>query len=364
MHGAKYMGEQHRGGQHRGEQHKVGCACLQDSNALGESRLMSYKVILEESIMQKGIPATAGSKMLENFISPIGATVVTRLESAGAQIVGRADMDEFGVSGLFGTEMLTEAVSAVANGKADFALCNDYTGATGRAAAAQGVCYIHPTYGTVSRYGLIPAVISMDQIGIICKTPAEGFKALKIIAGYDPKDGTMPSAETTVNEKSAKGFEFAEYESKYSGIFTQIMQILCCAEFGNNISRYDGIKYGYRAEEYRGLQELYTKSRTEAFGADVKLAAMIGAMVLSQENYTRYYDKAMRLRRLIRDELRQRDRSSGLIKLYSEKEPACLALSRLCGLPAVATPGCTYIADAGREDILEAFTAQSTATAP
>jgi len=312
--------------------------------------------------MQKGMPATAGSKMLEGFISPIDATVVTRLESAGAQIVGRADMDEFGVSGLFGTETLTEAVSAVADGKADFALCNDYTGAISRAAAAQGVCYIHPTYGTVSRYGLIPAVISMDQIGIVCKTPAEGFKALKIIAGYDPKDGTMQSADITVNEKSVKNFELVEHESKYSGIFTQIMQILCCAELSNNISRYDGIKYGYRAVEYRNLQELYTKSRTEAFGADVKLAAMIGAMVLSQENYIRYYDKAMRLRRLIRDELGQSDKSSALIKQYSGKDPACLALSRLCGLPAVVTPGCTYIADTGGEDILEAFTAQSAAT--
>ena len=330
---------------------------------------MSYKVILEESIMQKGIPATAGSKMLENFVSPIDATVVTRLESAGAQIVGRAGMDEFGVSGLFGTETITEAVGAVADGKADFALCNDYTGATGRAAAAQGVCYIHPTYGTVSRYGLIPAVVSMDQIGIVCKTPAEGFKALKTITGYDPKDGMMLIADKTVNEKSVKDFELAEYESKYSGIFTQIMQILCCAELSNNISRYDGIKYGYRAGEYRSLQELYTKSRTEAFGAEVKLAAMIGAMVLSKENYIRYYDKAMRLRRLIKDEFefdqekRQEKQngsseriSSSTARIHSDgtSEPNCHMLSRLCGLPAVATPECTYIADAGCEDALEA----------
>ena len=336
---------------------------------------MNYKVILEESIMQKGIPATAGSKMLENFVSPIDATVVTRLESAGAQIVGRAGMDEFGVSGLFGTETITEAVGAVADGKADFALCNDYTGATGRAAAAQGVCYIHPTYGTVSRYGLIPAVVSMDQIGIVCKTPAEGFKALKIIAGYDPKDGMMSSAKSPDNavrpDSARHKVEYMEYKSKYSGVFTQIMQILCSAELSNNISRYDGIKYGYRTKDYRGLQELYTKSRTEAFGADVKLALMLGAMVLSQENYTRYYDKAMRLRRLIKEEFEQgpgqecghgerdgsmdgRGSSSVLIRPDSRNYPGCLTLSRLCGLPSVTTPGCTYIANAGGEDALEA----------
>jgi len=336
----------------------------------------AYKVILEESIMQKGKPATAGSKMLENFIAPIDATVVMRIETAGAQIAGRAGMDEFGAGGLFGTETIAEAVSVVANGKADFALCNDYTGATSRAAAAQGVCYIHPTYGTVSRYGLIPAVISMDQIGIVCRTPAEGFKLLKIIAGYDPKDGIMSSAghpESAGRTDSAKyKAEYKDYKSEYSGVFSQIMQILCCAELSNNINRYDGIKYGYRTKEYRGLQELYTKSRTETFGADVKLASMIGAMVLSQENYTLYYDKAMRLRRLIKEEfeveqggqghgqearvdlMERRNSSPVLICQDGGKDLNYLTLSRLCGLPSVTTPKCTYIVNAGREDALEA----------
>ena len=393
---------------------------------------MGYKVVLESTIMQKGKPATAGSKMLENFISPIDATVVTRLESAGADIICRAEIDEFGLRGLLGRTRcqeditqetvkdqatdtaldttLTEAVSDsgatlatakgatatlatansttatlattkgaynllnaicdVAEGKVDFVLCNDYNGAVSSVAVAQGVCYIHPPYGTVSRYGLIPSVTSMDQIGIVCKTPEEGLKALGLIKGYDPKDGTMspndasavkpndaaavkPNDAAAVNSQDtsiaakpqelSKEIKITEIEPEYSEVFTQIMQILCCAELSNNISRYDGIKYGHRAKDYNGLDELYKKSRTEAFGSEAKLAAILGAMVLSQENYTRYYDKAMRLRRLIRDSLE--------FEKYDVIKTKSPELSRLCGLPALTTPEGTYIANAGREAV-------------
>jgi len=159
--------------------------------------------------------------------------------------------------------------------------------------------------------------------------------------------------------------------AKYSKILPQVMQILCCAEIGNNISRYDGIKFGYRARGYNGLRELYTKSRTEAFGENVKLAAVLGAMVLSQENYMRYYDKAMRLRRLIRDSLEFDEcdviTSEGLgtrdnaecrmqnAELAEQEDSSynLLMLSRLCGLPSFSTPKGVYVADVGREDLLE-----------
>ena len=321
---------------------------------------MSYNAVISSSIMQKGHPATAGSKMLENFISPIDATVVSRLEAADVGIAGRCESDEFGASGLFFedvagqtaalTETVNGAVSCVATEKADFALCNDYTGAISRAAAAQGLYYIQPTYGTVSRYGLIPVVSSIDQIGIVCKTPDVGFKVLKIISGYDARDGVMMSDEIRAAaeaEELSPSFEIdiVALETDYSNVYTQVMQILCSAELGNNISRYDGIKYGYRAKDYNGLNELYTKSRTEAFGSDVKLAAILGAMVLSQENYTRYYDKAMRLRRLIKESLSFDE--------YDVIVTKCPLLSRLCGLPSLTTPENVYIANVGREDILE-----------
>ena len=311
---------------------------------------MQYNVLLDSSIMQKGLPATAGSRMLENFISPIDATVTSRLAAAGARITGRLDISEFGASGLFGDyATITEAVKIVLNDKTDAALFNDYTGAVSRAAAAQGLFYIHPTYGTVSRYGLIPAVTSMDQIGIVCKDLKTGFDVLKIIKGYDPKDGVMEKGEGRREKalESPRQLKIAEIEPIYSEIYTQVMQILCCAELGNNISRYDGIKFGHRAGEYNGLNELYTKSRSEAFGEDVKLAAIIGAMVLSQENYNMYYDKAMRLRRMIKE--------SAEFDKYDVIKTSCPVFSRLNGLPSLTTPGHVYIADAGREDILEAI---------
>jgi len=322
--------------------------------------------VLEDSIMQKGYPVTAGSKMLENFISPINATVVSRIEAAGVAILGKTKMDEFGAGGIFPDSQValigdkgttSGAVAAVADGVATFALCNDYTGAISREAAKNGLYYLHPTYGTVSRYGLIPAVGSIDQIGIVCKTPEAGFEALSIIAGHDKKDGAMLATATSLllpNELRINN-PSDEAKPKYYDLYEQIMQVLCCAELANNISRYDGIKYGYRASEYKDLQELYINSRTEAFGINTKLAAIAGAMVLSQENYLRLYDKAMRIRRLIKDSL-DFDKCDAIV--LKGTDLAALALPRLCGLPAITMPygesAVTIVAAPQREDILMA----------
>ena len=146
--------------------------------------------VLEDTIMRKGWPATAGSKILDAFVSPFDATVVTRLLDNGIGIAGRAGMNEFGLPQIVSREAgdICEAVDAVAAGAAPFALCNDIFGIYRRRAAEAGVCYLHPTYGTVSRYGLIPLACSMDQIGIVCKHPADGFNILSVIAGNDPKE--------------------------------------------------------------------------------------------------------------------------------------------------------------------------------
>jgi len=337
-------------------------------------------VVLDDSIMVKGSLATAGSKMLANFISPIDATVVSKLADAGVPIAGKAVMDEFGAGGIFVEQgicntkqtAISGAIAAVANGDAAFALCNDYTGAVSLEAAKQGLYYIHPTYGTVSRYGLISAVASMDQIGIVCKSPEEGARLLSVIAGYDEKDGVMSKKCQSDSQKrgdfrigvpnnlSVEGynvsdrmdflssFECIDFELEYFDIYNQVMQILCCAELSNNISRYDGIKFGYRTKEYSGLQELYTKSRTEGFSIDTKLAITVGAMVLSHDNYKRSYDKAMRIRRMIKRSLD--------FERYEVIVVPTPCLARLCGLPAITMPhknnALTFIADAGNEDIL------------
>jgi len=319
---------------------------------------MGYKGVLQNVIMQKGQLATADSLMMQNFVAPFSATAVVRLEAVGVNIVGTTTAGEFGAIGLFkkpkdGYFVSYSPLEKVADGSIDFALFNDYTGAISNIAASKGLFYIHPTYGSVSRYGLIPSVTSIDQIGIACKDPEVGFHILKIIAGYDSRDGVMEDKGTNplfdkVKHKShISQIKKAEYKSIYQSIFPQLKQIICCAELSNNISRYDGIKFGYRAKEYNGLQELYAKSRTGVFSEDVKLAAIIGAMVLSQENYTRYYNKAMRLRRLIKSTLS--------FDKYDVLEVKCPLLSRLCGLPSLATPDKLYIANAGCEETLEAI---------
>jgi len=338
----------------------------------------SPRVTLEDSIMQKSCPATAGSEILENFIALFDATVVTRLEAAGVTITGKTKMDEFGAAGLVADTTVSDAVAAVADGGADAALCNDYSGVVRRRAAQAGVCYIHPTYGTVSRYGLIQAVPSMDQIGIVCKTPAEVFWLLSLIAGHDPNDGAMFPDEgysyapgragikigvpenipqTSAVSEFIKNFEAIEFDLKYFDAYEHVMRILCFAELSNNISRYDGIKFGRRAEGFRDLNELYTKSRTEAFGLYAKLPAIMGACVLSQGNYARYYDKAMRVRRLIKESLDFCRYDAIVLPAPGDTSRLALtALPQLAGLPSVTVPfggdGITLVADVKCENIL------------
>ncbi|MDR1688356.1 MAG: hypothetical protein LBS21_07070 [Clostridiales bacterium] len=285
---------------------------------------------LEDSIMQKGKPVTAGSKILENFISPIDAAVVTKLAENGFKIAGKTQMDEFGAF-TFSRGCLSGASDAVKSGKAEFAICNDLFGKYRREAAENNLCYIHPTYGTVSRYGLIPAASSMDTLGICCKDLTGGFNLLSKIAGNDERDGVMfpeksfsyiktdkkltvavpENVTKLLSETAQKGiknfaskFNAVNTELKYFDLYKQVMYILSSAEISNNINRYDGIKFGLRAENYNGVNDLYVKTRTEGFGVNVKLAAIMGAFILSQDNYVPYYEQAMKMRRLIKESLR------------------------------------------------------------
>lgn len=303
-----------------------------------------FKVLLEESIMQIDTPASAGSKMLESFIAPFDATVVTLLKSAGVQPLGRLSFSEFGTGGLFSdqNDTLTSAVNFFADSSFDAVLCNDYTGAISAAAGTQGLYYIHPTYGTVSRYGLVPSVCSMDQIGVLCRDIKTGFKILDIIKcvrgqAFSPVPMTQSSPPVP-------------FHQPYYDIYPQIMHILCSAELSANLSRYDGIKFGYRAKDYNNLNELYTKSRTQTFGEDTKLAMLIGAVVLSKDNYLLYYNKAMCLRRMIKQSLNIE--KSSVIKSNSDQKSHFSVLSRLCGLPSLTTPNDTFIANTGCEELL------------
>ena len=260
-------------------------------------------IYIDDSIMQKGSLATAGSKMLENFTAPFDATVITRLKENAENIktdsfkIERVRMTEYGLTN-FGLADPGELPGSPM-------LCNDVFGHVRRRAAGQGLCYIRPTYGTVSRYGLIPTASSMDQIGIICKEPPEGFPLLAAISGYDEKDGAMFPEKNYSYAKTDKKTSIADesLQLPYSDVYSQILQILAFAEISGNLNRYDGIKFGYRAQGYKSLDTLYTKTRTEAFGLEAKLAIVMGCLLLSQDYYVKYYEKAMKIRRLIKESL-------------------------------------------------------------
>ena len=322
--------------------------------------MLSGTIVLEDSIMQKGEPAAAGSKILDNFISPFDATVVASIvERLGAEkISGRVSMDEFGINNM--TETLSEAVKVVKDGMAGYCLCNDIFGKYRQQAAENGCCYIRPAYGTVSRYGLIPMVSSMDQIGIVCKNLSDGFKLLSYIAGNDINDGAMfPEQKydyTKANKNITIGIpDFAAHQAiqdfsgnfktvkiklGYFDVYKQVMCILSSAEISGNISRYDGIKFGYRASGYKGLNDLYIKTRTEGFGLETKLVAIMGAMVLTQDNYTKYYEKAMKVRRLIKESLRFDEYDVIALPCKISENPyenlSLYSLANLAGLPSVS----------------------------
>jgi aspartyl-tRNA(Asn)/glutamyl-tRNA(Gln) amidotransferase subunit A len=207
----------------------------------------------------------------------------------------------------------------------------------------------------------------MDQIGVVCKNLTDGFHILSVIAGNDPNDGAMfpeknysyaradrkitvgvPSAVLKQADETAQKsirdfagkFASADIELDYFDVYKQTMYILCCAEISNNISRYDGIKFGYRASGYKSLNDLYVNTRTEAFGPEAKLAAIMGSMALSHDHYVSYYEKAMKLRRLIRESLRF-DKYDVIILPTAISENtyenlSLFSLAPLAGLPSIS----------------------------
>lgn len=285
-------------------------------------------VYLDDSILQAGKIASAGSKMLRNFAAPFDAEVVTRLNEP----CERAVLGEFGL----------EPPKSLPDG---VLLCNDVFGHVRTVVAERGLCSLRPTYGTVSRYGLIPTACSMDQIGVVCRTPAEGFSLLARIAGHDEKDGAMfPDARYSY-EKPAQAPRLHREALPYADLVEPVFHILAYAEISGNLSRYDGVKFGYRAENYKTLEELYTKTRTEAFGFETKLAAVMGCLALSQDHYAALYDKALRARRLIRDSLRF-DLYDVLVLPVESRLPV------LAGLPSLTFRGMQLAAGVKNEGAL------------
>ena len=372
----------------------------------------SGKIAVDDTLLIKGVPSTAGSKMLENFKPLFSAEVVERLEKAGFEISGKTNVGEFGLDLLGETSHFAEAetslkgaaASLVADKKIKAALNVDLNGAPRRAAAISGVDFIKPTYGTVSRYGVIACACSGEQVGVTAENAETMKEILSVIAGHDNKDGTsLPNEkyEYSLNEDvssmkvaliselydkasddvKAKIDAFVKFlESKGAKVEKLSLdivnaaqtawQILMSAETCNNLSRFDGVKYGHRAAEYNNIDELYVKSRTEAFGFLTKATIIYGSDVLAKGKYESCYDKSMRIRRIVVDKVKEilasynailtpvcskteyapYNMSEAFAKVFEES--IFTAIPSITGLPAVVCGGVQLIADAFKESTL------------
>lgn len=311
---------------------------------------------VKDNMCTKGVLTSCSSKILENFKPTYTAEAVLNLEKAGAIIIGKTNMDEFAMGSTTETSVfgITKnpwnfdnvpggssggSCSAVSAEECFYALGSDTGGSIRQPSAFCGVTGIKPTYGTVSRYGLIAYGSSLDQIGPIAKDVTDCATILEIIASYDKKDSTSVKREeydfTSALVDDVKGLKIG-IPSDYFGegideeVKTAVLKaaetlkkkgailetfelglveyaipayyVIASAEASSNLARFDGIKYGYRTKEYENLHNMYKKSRSEGFGAEVKRRIMLGSFVLSSGYYDAYYLKALRTKALIKKE--------------------------------------------------------------
>jgi len=281
------------------------------------------KVAIDDNILIKDKISTAGSKILYNFVPPFNSAVFDKLKEAGAQDIKQTKPNEFGIS-------LTDGfgvVESVSKGGAEVGIGCDINGSIRKEASKNGIYFIKPTYGTVSRFGLVSTSPAFEQIGVACKDVETGFETLAAIAGYDGRDGAIANVEKysySVREEDLKGLKIGVLSSGEKNIdrivdtikalgaevetvdfplidyVPAVAYIISAAETSNSISRFDGIKFGYRPEEYSSFDDIYIKSRTECFTFETKLVTLIGLLMLTKEKYG-YFDKALKVRRLIKE---------------------------------------------------------------
>lgn len=371
---------------------------------------------IKDNICTKGIKTTCGSRMLADFVPPYNATAMERLSSAGAVTLGKGNMDEFAMGSTCQTSYFGGAknpydkncvpggssggaAASVAAGLCAAALGSDTGGSIRQPAAFCGVTGLKPTYGTVSRYGLVAFASSLDQIGPVARSAEDCGIILKAIAGMDKNDGTLkpaPTADYTAKiGQSVKGLTIGlpkeffgegisdevkaivmnaakEYE-KMGCIIKEVSlpslkyavaayYLISSAEAASNLSRYDGIKFGYRSEKGESYEELIKNTRQEGFGEEVKRRIMLGNYALSSGYYDAYYKKAVQIRGKIRDEYAEIFSSCDMILTpttpttaykigQNDQSPVEMYVGDICtvtvnisGLPAISTP-CGYTAE-------------------
>jgi aspartyl-tRNA(Asn)/glutamyl-tRNA(Gln) amidotransferase subunit A len=318
--------------------------------------LVGVPVALKDNLCARGMRTTASSRILERFVAPYDATVVERLEAADAVIVGKTNCDEFGMgssneNSAFGPAHNPWALdrtpggssggsaAAVAAGCVPLALGSDTGGSIRQPASFCGVVGLKPTYGRVSRYGLLAFASSLDQIGPIARTAADVALALAVIAGADPADATsshepvpdfaatleggaeglrigVPGGvvsdgvdagvrrafESALETLSDAGATLVDIELPHAKYAIPVYYLVATAEASSNLARYDGVRYGYRSPhaDMATVKEMYSRTRDEGFGAEVKRRIMLGTYVLSAGYYDAFYLKAQRVRTLLR----------------------------------------------------------------
>ena len=378
--------------------------------ARGEATLLTgIPVGIKDNICTEGITTTCASKMLYNFVPPYDATVTKRLKNEGAVILGKLNMDEFAMGSSTESSYFKKtknpydltrvpggssggSAASVSADLAPYALGSDTGGSIRQPAAFCGNVGLKPTYGLVSRFGLIAFASSLDQIGSFTKDVTDCAIVLNAIAGYDKMDSTSVDADKTDYTKALglplKGMKIGVPKQYLeSGIQTEIREavenaikvyemlgaeceecslplskfalpayyLISSAEASSNLARFDGIKYGYRAEEYHGLTDLYEITRSEGFGEEVKRRIMLGTYALSSGYYDAYYKKAQQVRGLIKrdfaacfekyDVLLTPTTPTTAYKFGEKSDPVAMYMGDICtvavniaGLPAISIP--------------------------
>lgn len=318
--------------------------------------LAGVPVAIKDNMCTRDMLTTCSSRILENFRPTFTSEAVLNLEKAGAVIIGKTNMDEFAMGSTTETSYYGAtknpwnlnhvpggssggSCAAVAAEECPYALGSDTGGSIRQPSSFCGVVGIKPTYGTVSRYGLVAYGSSLDQIGPIAKDVTDCATILEAIASYDPKDSTSIARETydftSTLKSDVKGMRIGIPRSYFGdGLDAEVREpilnavkvleekgaiveefdlnlvkyaipayyVIASAEASSNLARFDGVKYGYRTEEYEGLHNMYKKTRSEGFGPEVKRRIMLGSFVLSSGYYDAYYLKALRTKALIKQE--------------------------------------------------------------
>ncbi len=372
--------------------------------------LLGIPIAIKDNINVKGYPTTCASKILQGYISPYDATVIERLKRAGALLVGKTNMDEFAMgssteySAFFPTRNPWDlervpggssggSAVAVAVSSAPLSLGSDTGGSIRQPASFCGVIGLKPTYGRVSRYGLVAFASSLDQIGPFGRRTEDVALLMEVISGHDPKDSTSSKRpvpkyteelrkgvkglrvgvvkefiqdgleegvrrtfESFLKEMEKEGMQVEEVSLPHVKYAIPCYYIIAPSEASSNLARYDGVRFGYRTREYKDLFEMYAKTRDEGFGPEVKRRILLGTFALSAGYYDAYYLKAMKVRRLIAQDFEKAFEKVDIIATptspttafrFGEKtsDPIAMYLSdiftvsvNLAGLPGISIP--------------------------